>query len=241
MNKRKRYAWDVAKAYAKRRKTNTARKPRIQPGFTRTGGAYARAYRGNPSRALTLGVPVEKKYYDSAWGPTTVAGTATIHSTFLAIAQGTTEVTRVGGKINVCNINFRGEILGLNDNSGAPEVVRIIWLWDKQCNGAAPVATDILAADNINSFLNMDNTDRFQVIKDKMYTVDVSAYDVASDLAFSHSKIIKLNYKCSVPIHYSSTTGAIAEIKSNNLIFLAIAIGTKAAYRMRVRVKFTDA
>jgi len=240
MNKRKRYAWDVAKQAAKRRKNNV-RKPRIVPGFTRTGGAYSRAYRANPSRALTLGVPVEKKFYDSSWGPTTLAGTSTIVSTFLAIAQGTTEVTRVGGKINVCNINFRGEILGLNSTDGAPEVVRCIWLWDKQANGAAPTATDILAADHINAFLNMDNTERFQIVKDKMYTIDTNCYDTVGDVIFSNSKIVKLNYKCSVPIHYSSTTGAITEIKSNNFIFLFVAIGAKAAIRYRVRVKFTDA
>jgi len=237
---KRKYAWDVAKAYAKKRKKNP-RKPRIVPGFTRTAGPYARAYRANPSRALTLGVPVEKKFWDTGWGPTTFAGTWGVQATFLTIVQGTTETTRVGGKINITNVNFRGQILGLNDASGAPEVVRIVWLWDKQCNGAAPVALDVFQQDVMNAFLNMDNVDRFQVIKDKMYCIDISAYDVASDLAFSHSKIFKLNLKCSVPIHYSSTTGAITEIKSNNLIMMYCAVGNKAAWRCRTRVKFTDA
>jgi len=227
--------------YAKRRKPPT--KSMVVAGFTRTAGPYARAYRANPSRRQTLGGIIEKKFYDTAWGTTNVtsAGIIATHG-FLAIAQGTTENTRVGGKITVVNVNFRGELTGVNDSSQVPEVARFIFLWDKQANGAQPAVTDILQTASVNSFLNMDNVERFQVIKDKMVTMDTNTYDAAStDAVYVDTKLIKLNYKCSVPIHYSSTTGAITELKSNNLILLLISMNGVCFYRGRMRVKFTDA
>lgn len=242
MNKR-RYAWDVAKAagksrvpYSKKRKTNNG----VVPGFTRVGGPYKRALMGRPGNNPTLNGRIEKKFFDSGAGFTTAVQAGAIVSNILAIAQGTTEITRVGGKINVVNFNLRGQVRGLTA-TGVPGAFRYIVFWDKQCNGAAPAVTDVLATAELNSFLNMDNVDRFQVIKDKIVINNFGAIS-PTPLWYLNTVLMKCNYKCNVPIHYSSTTGAIAEIKSNNLCILLISErSTSIEYGFKWRVKFTDA
>lgn len=241
-------AWAIAKAAQQMRKPyskggkgwgNKRAKVMVVPGFTRTGGPYKRALMGRPG-GITLGGTIEKKYYDTGYSATFSSAGAII-SDLLAIAQGTTEVTRVGGKINVTNFNLRGRIDGLQTSGTVSNTLRVILFWDKQTNGAAPAVTDVLKQAGVNEYMNMDNVDRFQIIKDKFIVSNLNAAFV-TPVYFADSKILKFNYKCSVPIHYSSTTGAIAEIKSNNLCLLLIS-DTSAShnYTFRVRTKFTDA
>lgn len=241
-------AWAIAKAAAQMRKPYSKggsgwgnKRARVVPGFTRTAGPYKRALLGRPGgRTLTLGGQIEKKYLDTGIGYATATTTGTVVSSLLAIPQGTTEVTRVGGKINVCNINMRGQVRGLTA-TGVPGAVRWMLILDKQCNGAAPAVTDILTSAAINSFLNMDNVDRFQVLKDKMIVNNFGAIS-PTPLWYLNTVLVKCNYKCNIPIHYSSTTGAIAEIKSNNLIWLIISERSSSVeYGLTARIKFTDA
>jgi len=252
MNKRKRpSAWDIAKLAGIARvpwskggrggSTQAWKKQKVIPGFTRTGGAFARALNGRPG-VKTLGGQIEKKYLDTAIGYSTAAIAGAVNATaILAIAQGTTEVTRVGGKINVCNINIRGQVRGLGATA-TPGAFRWILFVDKQCNGAAPAVTDILTTATINSFLNMDNVERFQILKDKMVINNVSGVYTTTPVYFAETKMIKAAVKCNIPIHYSSTTGAIAEIKSNNIGMLFISEkASSVEYGVTVRVKFTDA
>lgn len=241
-------AWAIAKAAASMRTpyskggrgwgNKRARfATKVVPGFTRVGGPYKRALLG---RAQTLGGTIEKKYLDSVFTATTATTAGyMIAATLLTIPQGTTEVTRVGGKINITNVNIRGVLEGPVGLANVPDQVRVILFWDKQCNGAQPVVTDLLKTANYLSYLNMDNVERFQIIKDKLYMVDVVGWDGTN--ALYKQLPLKVNYKCNVPIHYSSTTGAVAEIKSNNLGILFISQLGKASFAFNCRVKFTDA
>lgn len=245
MKRKRPSAWDVAKFAASTRvpfshkKGQAFKKAKIVPGFTRVGGPFARAFKANPSRAL-MG-PLEKKYLDvttTTVSPITTAGA--IVSTFTIIAQGTTEVTRVGGKITVTNFNIRGNISGLSQAAGqVGDIVRIIVFVDKQTNGAAPAVTDLLKTANIYSYLNMDNVDRFQVLKDKFVSINQTGILAATSVY--ENKVFKVNKKLNMPIHYASTTGAITEVKSNNIYLLHISLTGESQISYSARTKFTDA
>lgn len=226
----------AGKKYSKRK--YPTKKQLIVAGYTRTAGPYARAVGGRPG-GITLKGTIEKKYKDNTFADFNVTPAGVVATNVLNIAQGTTEVTRVGGKITVTNVNLRGSVG--NDNAGAqgPDIVRMIIFWDLQCNGALPNVTDVLTTADWRSYLNMDNVDRFKIIKDKCFIVDITTWD--STNALGAQKLIKVNHKCSIPIHYSSTTGAIAEIKSNNLCIIWLSRNNASIANYTIRVKFTDA
>lgn len=249
MKRQRPSAWEIAKfasknrtPYSKGGKGWGVKHPKVVPGFTRTAGPYARAYKANPSRALTMGAPPEKKYLDTTATAVNAPTTGVIQAVFTVIPQGTTEITRVGGKITVTNFNVRGNFsLTTTALSGTPnnDVVRMILFIDKQTNGAAPAVTDILKSANGQAYMNLDNVDRFQILKDKMIKVGFTASgstNLVGDLV-----PWKINKKMNLPIHYSSTTGAITEVKSNNIYMLFTSWQGVVNFNYYARVKFTDA
>lgn len=46
--------------------------------------------------------------------------------------------------------------------------IRLLVVYDKQTNKALPAITDVLASDNFNSPMNLDNSDRFIILADKL-------------------------------------------------------------------------
>lgn len=139
------------------------------------------------------------------------------------------------------NINFKFAIskddagTGVYNNGN----VRVILFMDKQCNGATAAVTDILKTASMVSFRNMDQVDRFVILKDKVYSTSNlttnSLHTSAGAVYYSISK------KCNEPVHFSSTTGAITEIRSNNfgLLYISDDATTNVALG-NVRVKFID-
>ena len=64
----------------------------------------------------------------------------------LDIEQGTTANQRVGRKITLVKWNFRGFLqMSGGALSVGYEYMRIMFVWDKQCNGAIPDGNEVLA------------------------------------------------------------------------------------------------
>jgi len=204
------------------------------PGYTRTVGAYRRSVPGVD----------EKKYLDV--GPVTAASIATngtVIDSFNKIPQGTTDITRVGNKVNITNWNMRIAIS--LDDAGTGQIingnVRCIFYVDKQCNGATAAATDILtSAASITSFRNMDQVDRFIILKEKWIHLTVASANALHTMEGS-SRWYNFSKKLNLPVHFSSTTGAITEIRSNNLGVLFISDLASINLTYKSRVKFVDA
>jgi len=76
------------------------------------------------------------------------------------IAQGTTAQQHVGRKAVMTSVLARGW-LGLT--AGAYPV-RIVLVYDKETNGAAPIATDIFQTNDSLAPMNLANSDRFIVV-----------------------------------------------------------------------------
>jgi len=206
--------------------------PRVVPGYTRTVGAYKRSIPGN----------IEKKFFDTACSDTSdMSGGAIVAASLNLIPQGTTDQTRVGNKITIRNVNVRFAISADDQTTGAfaAGAIRIIIYVDKQTNGATAAFTDILKGGQVTSFRNMDQVDRFIILKDKIYAPPVMA---ANALHTSTSaRYYSISKKVNLPVHFSSTTGAITELRSNNIGFLAISDTASAnIFNGVARVKFTD-
>lgn len=222
------------KPYTKRRRTGAGA---FQPGVDRTGGYYGR-YSGRSS---------ELKFHDVDLDADNVAATGVIEDSINKIAQGVTENTRVGRKCTIKSINWHYWItLNERDAVGTPpnpDVFRIILFLDKQCNGATAAILDILETAHFQSFRNLANSGRFQILMDK--TIPMNYNGIASDNngVVSSSEVFKTGsfYKsCNIPLEFSGTTGAIGEIRSNNIGVIFIAEANNCDFDSSFRLRFSD-
>jgi len=215
-------------------KTSIYKKPKIVPGYTRTGGAYRRAL---PSAG-------ETKFNDSTFNQTTATGGANISFvgavtgvSLCLVPQATTDITRIGNKMFLKNIRIKGRVT--LPTATTFDQVRIILYKDMQTNGAAAGVTDLLASADENSFLNMNNTGRFKVIKDKIIDLN-PVIGVSSTSNTPYVRQFKMNHKANCRIDYSSNTGAITELRSNNYAVLVISTNGLATITGIARITFTD-
>ncbi len=196
-------------------------------------------------RAFRLGAG-EMKFHDLSVTDGTIAQGGVIQTTgtINIIPQGVTEVQRVGRKCTVTKIQYRWNIVNAGGAAvGTSETIRLILYQDKQCNGATAAVTDILESDDYQSFRNLGNTGRFIIHYDTTVTLnpqaaagDGTANDVAS--VAENGTFFK---ECTIPIEFNSTTGALTEIRSNNLAVMTVAKeGNLATLDSQIRLRFAD-
>lgn len=157
------------------------------------------------------------------------------------IPQGVTESSRVGRKCKVTRLDFKGQmVLPSTDLNTTDEQMRIIVYLDKQCNGTAATILDILETASINSFRNLSNTNRFSILSDK--TVAMTAKVAGGSTAISGDMLqsFRRNISVNAPLEFSNTTGALTEIRSNNIGLLAITLHGQASLGYTCRVRFSD-
>lgn len=234
----------MAKSKQSRRKSRkisvskTAKK--TGPGYTQYNSKYTR-------RAGTA----EKKYRDWAVSHVDANDEGRIYGGFLEIAVGDTANTRIGNKVTVTNVNFRGVLEGFGQNASdagiaAGDRVRTIWFWDTQANGTVPNVDDVLQEKNIDSFRNMEQAPRFVILKDKTYTFNAANARVSGAAVGAQvlevSRDIKFSWKGESVIRYGTGTGSTAGIRANNLCLLVICETLESHSRMsgRLRVKYMD-
>lgn len=179
----------------------------------------------------------ELKFTDQTIDQTTVPTTGTIvnSGSILTIAEGNTSSTRDGRRITIKKVQYRLDLKWTGATVGdSEEIVRIIVYQDKQTNGATATAALLLQAVDFNSFRNIDNAARFRFLSDKTYMV---GDDSAIPLTLHCEEYID----CNIPVNYSSTTGAITEMTSNNIGILYISKhGDVDVEDSRLRVRFVD-
>ncbi len=218
-------------------KTPYKRRKEFTPGVDRTGGFYGR-YSGRDS---------ELKFHDVDLDDAVVAAGGAITETINIIGQGVTESTRVGRKCTIKSVNWKFRVsLPEVDAQGTPtsgDTIRVILYIDKQANGAAAAITDVLESADWQSFRNLSNSGRFNVLMDKTYDVNylTLASDGAGVVSSANVNREKSFYKkCNIPIEFNSTTGAMGEIRSNNLGVLLISAAGVGGLVSKFRLRFSD-
>lgn len=184
----------------------------------------------------------ELKFLDNTWDsdPVPSAGVIALN-TVNNVAAGTGESQRVGRKITIKSIHLRwvNVIKASASNADTDDGLRLILYLDKQANGAAATVTDILETADYLSFNNLSNRNRFRVLMDRV--VDVSSMSGGSSTAFgAAAKTKQAHLRCDIPIEFSSTTGAITEMRSNNVGVLIISDNQEAECVGNVRIRYTD-
>lgn len=233
----------VQPAFKKRRTTNGGYKAttkirmpaKSRKGFTRTIGYYGRYGPGS----------VEKKFFDGTQANVSSANNGTIlqAGSLINISQGVGEQQRIGRKCVIKSIHFKGaRTLPANlFSNDASDRMRIIVYQDKQCNGISASVGNMLQETDIDSFRNLENSGRFVFLYDRTHSIQATAGggNGTNDFTSDVIKHWKLNINLNIPIEYNSTTGAIAEIRSNNIgIMMIPGLNNISGFEFRWRVRF---
>lgn len=222
-----------------KRRTGFATGQKFGPGFQRTVGYYG--------RYAPVGPPGELKFFDVTLDDAVVASGGTITDSINKIAQGVTEVTRVGRKCTIKSIGWRYLIslpeVAAAANPPGSDTVRVIMYLDKQCNGATATVTGILEGAQFQEFNNLANKGRFRTLVDEMVDINyLSGIGITATQDYAQVRISGSFFKkCNIPIEFDAATGAITEIRSNNLGVLLISSAGLAGFGSRIRLRFSDA
>lgn len=172
--------------------------------------------------ARKQGWGAEKKFFDTALN-FTFDITAEVPATgqLALIPQGDTESTRDGQQCVIKTIQIRARLnFAPATAATASDVCHLLLVLDKQCNGAAAAVTDVLTSSNMWSNLNnLANSERFVILK--RWAIPMTAQAGVSAAYNDTCKQINLYKKCNIPMKFSGTTGAITEIRSNNIFLIA--------------------
>lgn len=192
---------------------------------------------------------VEKKYLDTN-DSATITAAGVISGSLTTVPEGTTDVSRVGNKITVTNVNIRFVIL-VDDRTTAVifnRNVRFILYIDRQANGSTPQPSEIIGVPTsveYRSYRNLDSVDRFVILHDSFIHVPMITTNAAHTM-IGPTKVYTLNKKIECPIHYNGTTGATTEVRSNNIGFLMVCdtppnpYTQGIGYEALVRIKYID-
>ncbi len=205
----------------------------LKLGYARRVGYYGRYNKAS-------GVGRELKFHDVDLDDGVIAAGGTITPSINLIAQGVTESARIGRKCVIKKIQWRYRLCLTNSTSGTTDTVRIIMYLDKQANGATAAVTDILETADIHSFNNLVNSGRFRILMDR--SVDVlktSGGDASGTLNHADIHMSGTFFKnCNIPLEFAGTTGAITEIRSNNLGVLLLGKDGVAQFDSKIRLRF---
>lgn len=210
---------------------------RARTGHTRTIGYYGRY-------DASGGHIEEKKFLDTFENGAAIGSSNTWNPMFEnipLIAQGVTEVQRVGRKAFIKNINLRYYVeLPHSASSAEGDIVRVALVWDKQANGVQAIGTDIWEDGTaLMTFRNLVNVGRFVIMYDRVHPLNILASHTTTG-SFPLVRYFHYSKKCNIPIEYSGATGAITERKSNNIFVIAYTNTGIATLRGLVRIRFTD-
>lgn len=193
----------------------------------------------------------ELKFHDVDLDTATVASAGAVTATINIIPQGVAEDERVGRKCTIKSIQWKYQVLLKEANGGATpansDTVRIILFQDKQANGAtALVATvaGILESADYQSFFNLANEGRFNILLDRRHTMNYHTLTATQDVdtfdsceTFTDGTFYK---SCNIPLEFDAAAGVITEIRSNNLGVLLISKGAFCSFNSKFRLRFSD-
>lgn len=185
----------------------------------------------------TISLGPERKAIDVSQALLIPTGTATgtISSLLTPIAQGVNDTERIGRKVRLLKMDLRyNAYMASTTTVGSPFRIKIVY--DKQANGVAPTAAQVLTTDSMISPNNLDNADRFITLAD-WYTQPMS---VPSDM--NESK--RLTRKMDLNQIWSAATGTIADITTGSVYLWVWSNGqiatTAGVFSYYCRFRYTD-
>lgn len=186
-------------------------------------------------RAIMKAAGAELKFHDTPLTTTTVSNAGAVLSNLTTVTQGVEDEQRIGRAITVENVLVRGQVQ-IPAGSTSTDRVRIMVVQDRQTNKATYSTSDLLEHGKIDSFRNLSNAKRFNVLLDKFIDLNVPAGVTGSFGAVTHS--FKTSRSCNIEVEYDGTTGSVSELVGNSITVFAISQSGVATILYESRIRF---
>lgn len=230
----------VKKKYKRKKRKTQAQKE--ADGVHRTTGFY-----GRYNYSDGTGVQPEKKFFDTTKANGVITSGNVITDSSLNLVQAGNDANkRVGRQITIKSIHIRGQC---SNNADIPsDHIRVVVYWDQQCNGATATIGDLFTNGHqgrasVDSFLKLENSKRFKILRDMQ--IDLDTNSVSNPSASTPKYSVKIEYfqahiSCNICVEFSGTTGAITEIKNNNIGIAVLSHQTTSSIGYTARIRYTD-
>lgn len=182
-------------------------------GMTRTVGFY--------NRYANEGLGGERRFFDQQENWTFADSAVVVVDSLNKLVQGAGSSDRIGRKAVIHSVQIRGEVRASSGGSTAGANLAYFYLVeDKQANGAVASVGDVLTSDILlRGLINLSNSKRFRIIK--RFVIELNATAGVSGAFGDVIQEIDFFRKVTIPLEFSGATGALTEIKSNNLLLIA--------------------
>lgn len=177
----------------------------------------------------------ELKYLDTFIGGTSITNTPLL-TLLNGMQQGDTVSTRQGDSITPTSIQYRCRVVQ-SPTALSDVIFRHLILWDRQPNGAAPTATDILDTTLISEYTvapyQRQYQKRFKILHDKVIKLSPAMADPTAPTTqvlqpFSYKQFKKALSRV-VNYRRGQNAGTVADIASNSLYSLWVAQSAASA------------
>lgn len=162
-----------------------------------------------------------------------------------SIAQGLTNITRIGNKINIKSVAVRFSSIPVDTNVAVlPNTYKWCLVLDKEPEAAAVASyNQIFTGNSMTAFRNVGESDRFVVLATGTWAhggrqVVAPIYSDGGDM----SNIVDKFVKCDIATKYTLTTATQTAFGTNQLLITTIAEQTDANVSQIIdtRIRFTD-
>lgn len=132
------------------------------------------------------------------------------------IQQGASEVQRIGRSVDMVSLTYKWVGYLAPTTTGASPL-RLLIVYDKQPNGAALTALNVLQIDSIESLMNLSFSKRFIILVDE----EVECIGTSGPQAWFKKGFRTLN----LPAEFQGTSGAITGIETGSVYALVYQAG----------------
>lgn len=206
-------------------------------------------FKGRPRAAANRSAAIERKFVDIP--TTTILFSTTAQFVLLnGVQAGASQVNRIGKRINMKSLLFRGSITHeANAIGGTNDFLRWMIVYDRQTNGAVFTITQLLEnTDNAGgssttprSAINSEQEDRFMILHDSKHQCAASLTGAAEQVIenagkdFCFSKVVKMK---DLITNYDGTANpaTVAQIVNGSLY--VVTLGALAAANSSFRLTF---
>lgn len=170
---------------------------------------------------------------------TITADTSTSVALLNGIAPGTGLDQRVGRQVTMRSVQLKYAVNPTTSTNIADQIVRVVLVHDKQPNGTACAATDVLQYATVFAPRNVDNRRRFTILYDRTHYIN--SYGETG----SGTNIQQYYHRLRHPVIFNSgSAGTVADIVTGSMYLIVLGTYSPGASASNVsyysRIRFTD-
>ncbi len=204
------------------------------------GNGRPRKRRKQATARRRIPFTVEVKHFDASVNINIVSAGAVRTTPLNGILEGLSQAARIGARINITKVMFRGHLSPAATTDDG-DVVRVIFFQDKQCSGTTPDVADILSSADEHSFRTSTTTKRFVILADFFETWSANSLDVAGTAFVEKFTPVVFFKDTNIPVQYTTSAATFAAISTNSIGVLTISREGDASNLVGIfRCSFTD-